>query len=499
MVDLNQDFFADIPLTGAPTNQPSLVPQQQGQVDINNLFSDLPDEEADTTAGLFRTFLGQGVALGFGDEIEAFVRSRVNGTDYESELKDVRKEIDQFKKQNPNLAFGSELAGSFVSALVPGGAAIKGATLAGKVLRGAGAGAALGATQSFATGEGAEDRFTRAIQGAGVGGTIGAAIPGVTKVADKLASKASNLIKENVPAVAELRDQAKELFQRASQKGVRVKGDEIQLLGREVIRRLNNEGYEPKIHSDVSKVLRLLLDKARKRGTSFDELQNIRSTAKGLAQDKTNPQVANMFGGVSNTIDEFLENIKPSQVLIGKGKAVEAAQNIKDARALWRRYRNGEKIEELFRRAELSAQGFSSSGMENALRTEFRNLAKNKKAMRSFNAREKTAIEKVAKGGPLNNAARFFGKFAPTGALSFVLSSGFGGAVGGLQGAVALPALGFVGKELSTALTRKSATRASELVRRGAAAPRGRLPASVRRGIGSAVLAPTGQIAEALR
>ena len=46
------------------------------------------------------------------------------------------------------------------------------------------------------------------------------------------------------------------------------------------------------------------------------------------------------------------------------------------------------------------AAQFSGSGFENALRTEFRNLAQNPKRLRGFSAEEQAAIRRVARGGP---------------------------------------------------------------------------------------------------
>jgi len=66
---------------------------------------------------------GQGLTFGFGDEIEAGVRSKISGTDYTDELQKSRGEIDKFKAQFPKLGFANELAGG----LLGGGTILKGA------------------------------------------------------------------------------------------------------------------------------------------------------------------------------------------------------------------------------------------------------------------------------------------------------------------------------------------------------------------------------------
>jgi hypothetical protein len=117
----------------------------------------------------------------------------------------------------------------------------------------------------------------------------------------------------------------------------------------------------------------------------------------------------------------------------------------------------------------LSAPNFSGSGAENAVRTEFRTLAKNTAKMRTFTPAERSAIERVAKGGPIGNTLRMLGKFAPTGVVSSALSGGAGYAVGGPVGAVALPAAGFAARQGATAATLGNARAASETILRGGA------------------------------
>lgn len=146
---------------------------------------------ADTAVGTLRSFLGQGVALGFGDEIEAFIASRVKGTKFDDEQKRIRDELETFRQQSPVLAFGSELAGAFV---LPGGAALRGGTAVARAARSAGVGgvtgAAVGAGTSegdITTAEGLLERAEDAATGAATGAAVGAAAPAVTSGAARVA------------------------------------------------------------------------------------------------------------------------------------------------------------------------------------------------------------------------------------------------------------------------------------------------------------------------
>lgn len=122
--------------------------------------------------GLARSGLGQGLALGFGDEIEAGVRSMLpGGKSYDEELAYARALQDKFAEQSPYLNFGAQAA----SGLVPGAGIGKLASLgmkgASRLRQLMGAGAAEGALFGAGTAEGGlGDRLL----GAGVGATLGA-------------------------------------------------------------------------------------------------------------------------------------------------------------------------------------------------------------------------------------------------------------------------------------------------------------------------------------
>ena len=170
-------------------------------------------------------------------------------------------------------------------------------------------------------------------------------------------------------------------------------------------------------------------------------------------------------------LDDFAENIGAKDIRAGTvAEAEKASSALGDARTLWGRFRRSEAIEDLIERAKLSAGQYSQSGMENALRKEFRAFAKNKDKMRGFSPEEKTAIIKVASGGPVQNLTRLVGKMAPRGVVSGGFALGAGAMGGPLVGG-AVMAAGEVGKRTATAMTSRNAQRAAELVRTGGKRP----------------------------
>ena len=152
------------------------------------------ENETSNFTNLVRSFLGQGTALGFGDEIEAYVRSKINDSkSYDELLTEIRADIDKFKDENPALAYGSEIAGS----LIPGIGLAAGATrLGAKGLTKIGAG--VGGTEGAIYGAGVADEGER-LSGAAIGGTVGAlGGAAMSKIAPRISEGAKKLIKRGV-------------------------------------------------------------------------------------------------------------------------------------------------------------------------------------------------------------------------------------------------------------------------------------------------------------
>jgi hypothetical protein len=150
----------------------------------------IPEGEGDAARGfkdVLRSALGQGLALGFGDEIEAFVTSKLTGEEYKDVVKGIRKDIETFKKESPILAGATELAGG----LITGGAGL-GKTALTTAARSAGLGAGYGA--GIAEGDLEERAKSAAVSGA-ISGALGGA---ASKFLPKLTPEAQALQREGV-------------------------------------------------------------------------------------------------------------------------------------------------------------------------------------------------------------------------------------------------------------------------------------------------------------
>lgn len=267
-----------------------------------------------------------------------------------------------------------------------------------------------------------------------------------------------------IPEKGQLKAAANEAYKKADQAGAVVKPQSFtQVLGT-IQADLVNEGINPKLNPATTAAFEHI---SQHNGPlSIKQLETYRKVAQNAEKSAvTNPADARLAGRLVSAIDNYMESLSPKD--LQAGDAAAATNALKEARGLWSRYRKTDVIDEAMQRAELRASQFSGSGLENAIRTEFRQLAMNKKKMRGFNPEEQAAIKKVASGGPIENGLRMLGKAAPTGVVSAALGSGAGFAAAGPVGAAAVPAAGAAARFAAGKMTMKNAARAQELMRAG--------------------------------
>lgn len=288
------------------------------------------------------------------------------------------------------------------------------------------------------------------------------------------------------PTKEALRAATDDAYKAAREAGVAYKPDALNTIRNRVEAAMQREGFDKDLHPDTAAVLRRLREQSEAgKPLSLEEVENLRRVALN-AEGALKPQDRRLASILVDTFDDATEGFGVGDTIAGDSAQAQAI--LRQARDYHTRVKKSDEIDALVRRAELSAPNFSASGMENALRTEFRALAKNDKRMRRFSPEERQAIERVAKGDLPTNALRMLGKFAPTGVVSAGLSSGAGFVVGGPVGATALPLAGLASRAGASALTKRNVQRAADLVRGGPINP---LPAATPQ---AAPVAATGQV-----
>lgn len=131
-----------------------------------------------------RTGVGQGMGMGWGDEGEAWLRSKLGDEDYETSLKKIRNELAQYHKESPFVAGATELAGGIIpgaaAMMIPGMQPMGAALLARTGMSNVGRLTALGAGSGAMSGAGSsteDNRGSGAVGGVILGGAMGATVP----------------------------------------------------------------------------------------------------------------------------------------------------------------------------------------------------------------------------------------------------------------------------------------------------------------------------------
>lgn len=287
----------------------------------------------------------------------------------------------------------------------------------------------------------------------------------------KTAAQQAERQRPPAPTTAEIGTSAKEAYARAKEAGAVAAPEGYARMTTGLRTSLREQGFNPKLHPKAAAVVEEIENTGGKP-VAFDELEILRRQA--LAAERSiEADERRVAGLIIDRLDDYGDALASGAEPVMGGNAPAAVAARKEARGLYARNRKATEIEELSERAGIRAGQFSGSGYENALRTEFRQLALNKKRMGRFTQEEQQSIKLVAMGGKLDNALRYLGKLAPTGGLMQSLSlmgTGAGFAFGGPLGAIAAPAVGAVGalsRMGGTKRTIGNARRAEELMRRG--------------------------------
>lgn len=270
--------------------------------------------------------------------------------------------------------------------------------------------------------------------------------------------------KGTTDATRDLQRRAGNLYEQANSRGIsappelttKLRADISNLVADEgLITPLGNlaEGY-PKING----VMRMIDEYAGQPMTA-KQMQSVRRLLSNAAQsaDKAESRIGTLM---IRSFDDFTAPLAPE---------------LAEARSLYTSAMRAQQLEGLRDVAESNAKRYSQSGAENALRAEYRSLYNRilRGKERGWTPEQVEAIRRVAEGTPASNAARYFGKLAPTGVVSAGLGGGVpfmvGNAIGGppIGGAASLGTMGLgaVSRNAATTLTSRNAALAEALAR----------------------------------
>lgn len=274
-----------------------------------------------------------------------------------------------------------------------------------------------------------------------------------------VAKRASGAAK--APTVQQLEDEAGRLYEQAENSGVTFDQPVVAQKVNDITARAMSEGIDPTLHPGATAALKRLQD-ATTKGLTVKEARTLRKVIAAAEKDFNNRDQQRIAGFMRRQFDELLNTVP----------------ELAPANALYARAAKGDMIDTAIELAGSKAGQFTGSGFENALRTEFRALDRAiiKGQIKGLSEAEIAAIQKVARGGKIENALRNLGRLAPTGAVSLMTSGGLpffiGNALGGpAMGAAAsgtMMGAGMAGRAGATMLQKRNAAVASALARRGA-------------------------------
>lgn len=280
---------------------------------------------------------------------------------------------------------------------------------------------------------------------------------------------AQRQIEANIPTIPQLKEQAGQLYRQAEARGVTASPQMTQDLAdnlRGVLTREGNispTGRISEVYPKAKQAMQLADDYA---GQPMNPTQ-MQTVRKGMADGLNSPEAEERRLARMLT-DEF------------DGWANPQAPELAQARQTASRYLAAEELGKLRSLAEANASQFSGSGLENALRTQYRGMDRNLiRGSKRFNSDVEDAIEKVSRGTPAANVFRDLGKYAPSGVIPTTAGAvtggtigGFlGGPLGGALGSVVIPAVGHVSRKAAERMTVRAADLAELTARNGGAVP----------------------------
>jgi hypothetical protein len=264
----------------------------------------------------------------------------------------------------------------------------------------------------------------------------------------------------DAPTLEKLQADKNAAYKKAEETGIVVSRSALNRLKTELVNDMKEQGLNKTLHPDTAAAFKEILDaKGQLKLSEIETLRRIANDAKGAIK----PGDARLGARIIDKIDDFEANLSDIDVISGDAASATA---FKEARALNTRLSKARDINALFERAELKAgANYTQSGMENALRQEFKALALNKNKIRRFTPEEQAAIKRVASGSPMENALRWAGKFGINDRFGQIFGLGATASMGGAG--ILIPMAGTASKAISTRMTMRNASRAEEMMRRG--------------------------------
>lgn len=472
-------------LDGAPAPQPAQ--RGFGQILRDNIIGDNDPTTQNVGERIGSAINKAGEAMTFGlvgDEANALLAGAIpGGRNYEERLAFDRQQEEILERDNPALAFGSEVGGSVVGALLPFGTAgtlSRGAGMLPRIGASAAAGAGMGGTYGFMEGEGVDDRARGAQTGAVLGGAVGALAPAIGGGVQRLAQSQANRraianAARGAPTSAELRAAGNQAYRAVDDAGVQIRPESFNRARQDIVEALRaNTGFDElpgpgSLTPGSARTVQIMGEASERMAQEptaalpFRSLDQIRRQAGGAAANFSNPTDQKAATEIISQLDDFVTRLGPDDAIAGDVEALKTA--LPRAREVWGQMSRSQMLDDAMEQSENYLSGGSS-----AIRNQFARILRNDKLSRGFSDAEKAAMQRVTKGTMPEQILNLLG-----GGLGQLAQMGAGFNIGGFPGAAAGMGTAALSRRASEAVTRRNAEIARALVAGGKM--RGGLPA----------------------
>lgn len=204
-------------------------------------------------------------------------------------------------------------------------------------------------------------------------------------------AKATRAGRIAAPTLDKMRAQAGATYRAVEQQGVQFEPNAYATFLSGLRNKL--DGFDPDQHKAVDLEIRNL-EKSIGQARTISELDAARSNIRKRLGKSTDPNIRRLGEELADELDDFVLN-SPLTAVQG-GNYPQATALLTDARRQYAAVSKSERMEELVRRAKLSDQP-----LDDAIRTEFRNVARNERRFRMYTPEEQAVITEVVQGGKL--------------------------------------------------------------------------------------------------
>lgn len=420
--------------------------------------------------------MAQGGTFGLADEILARVQSVRPDVTYDQALAVERGRLDAARESHPVAAFGGELVGAMA---VPLGVSQKAVTTGGKITAGALTGATGGGIYGFGSGEGGfGERSDDGLQGAVIGGALGAAIPGVGALVQKaLVNRATNRMVRDLargaPTSDELKEAGSAAYKAIDGAGVEVLPGAMRTAADKIVASMRASGLDEaggalNLTPKSARVAQLLDEAGKGNGPiAFGKIDQLRRKAGIPASDIGNKVEQQLGAKAISGLDDMVNGLTPDQVTAGDLETLQTM--LPKARDLWARMSRSQLLDDAIEAGESYVSGAGSG-----IRNQFARIIRNPKLRRSFSEAELKVMRRVASGTIPEKMLHLAG-----GGIGNILAMGGGLFGGGMPGATIGTGAAIGLRKASEAVTRRNAEIARGLVASGGMRTAPQIPPNV--------------------